>query len=60
MGVILAGADSLKYIDETSDRGAIIGRLVPLDAKEVADVAEATMRIGRALLALLPAPTTKT
>lgn len=54
-----AGVVDQQYIDETGDRGAILGRLVPLDAKDVADVAEATSHIGRTLLALLPEPTRK-
>lgn len=54
-----AGVVDQQYLDETNDPTAVVGRLIPLEAGEVARLAAATMEIGAALVRLLPAPVKK-
>jgi hypothetical protein len=51
-----AGVVDQKYIDETQDTTAVVGRLIPLGSGEIIQLADATMEIGSMVIQLLPAP----
>jgi len=51
------GVVDQKYLDETHDNAAVLGRRVPLTPVEVSSIADATAEVGSALVRLLPEPT---
>lgn len=51
-----AGVVDQSYLDQTHDREAVLGRLMPLTGDEIGAVADAVLQIGTALVAVLPPP----
>lgn len=50
-----AGVVDQQYLDETGERAALLGRRLSIDPTEVCRLADTVMKIGKALISLLPA-----